>query len=176
MFQYVDEAGASVAIEAGDVNEYLREIAGAEFSTKDFRTWAGTLMATQALRRCVDCESQAELKRNIVQAVESVARILGNTKAVCRKCYIHPAVIEAYSSGALGRRLRPRRVGGSPLLRGLQPDEAALVALLNQRARAGINGKPGRKKNVSAKIKHLSKIFVARVSPLVRDGQRSAQN
>ena len=109
LFQYIDEAGATVAIEAGDVNEYLREIAGAEFSTKDFRTWAGTLMAAQALRGCADCESQAQIKRNIVQAVERVARILGNTKAVCRKCYIHPTVIEAYSSGALGRRLRPRR-------------------------------------------------------------------
>ena len=177
LFQYVDEAGATVAIEAGDVNEYLREIAGAEFSTKDFRTWAGTLMAAQALRGCADCESQGQIKRNIVQAVESVARILGNTKAVCRKCYIHPAVIEAYSSGALGRRLRPRRVVGSTALKGLAPDEAALVALLNQRVRApGANGKPARKKNASAKIKRLSKMFVARAfAPLAREHQWSAQ-
>ena len=104
LFQYVDETGATVAIEAGDVNEYLREIAGTEFSTKDFRTWAGTLVAAHALRACAACDSKTQIKRNIVQAVEKVARALGNTKAVCRKCYIHPAVIEAYSSGAL----RPR--------------------------------------------------------------------
>ena len=177
LFQYVDDAGASVAIEAGDVNEYLRDIAGAEFSTKDFRTWAGTLMAAQALRRCADCESQAQIKRNIVQAVESVARILGNTKAVCRKCYIHPAVIEAYSSGALGGRLRLRRLGGSTLLRGLARDEAALVTLLNQRVRAGVNGKPAREKNARAKINRVAKMFAARaVSLLARNDQRPAQN
>jgi DNA topoisomerase-1 len=165
LFQYVDEAGATIAIEAGDVNEYLRKIAGAEFSTKDFRTWAGTLMAAQALRGCADCESQAQSKRNIVEAVESVARVLGNTKAVCRKCYIHPAVIEAYSSGVLGGRFRPRPVGGSTALRGLTPDEAALVVLLNQPARASsANGKPARKKNPSAKIKRLSKLFIGAVA------------
>ena len=156
LFQYVDEAGATVAIEAGDVNEYLREIAGAEFSTKDFRTWAGTLMTAQALRGCADGDSQAQIKRNIVQAVESVARILGNTKAVCRKCYIHPAVIEAYSSGELDRHSRARRVGGATAPQGLAPDEAALIALLDQRAWASVaNGKPARKKNAAGKINRL---------------------
>ncbi len=177
LFQYVDDEGASVAIEAGDVNEYLREIAGAEFSTKDFRTWAGTLMAAQALRRCADCESQAQIKRNIVQAVESVARILGNTKAVCRKCYIHPAIIEAYSSGLLSRRLRPRRLDGSARPHRLKPDEAALVALLNQRTRVGGNGKPAPKKNLSVKLKRLSKMFVARaLSPSAHNDQRVARS
>ena len=130
-----------------------------------------------ALRGCADCESQAQIKRNIVQAVERVARILGNTKAVCPKCYIHPAVIEAYSSGVLSRPLRPRRVGGTTALRGLAPDEAALLALINQRVRpSGATGKSTRKTNASAKIKRLSKMFVAHAfGPLAREHQWSAQ-
>ena len=162
LFQYVDEAGATVAIEAGDVNEYLREIAGAEFSTKDFRTWAGTLVAAHALRTCADCDSKTQIKRNIVQAVEKVARVLGNTKAVCRKCYIHPAVIEAYSSGALGCDSRVRRVAARS---DLAPEEAALVALLEQQARASsAKANRSRKQNTSGKIKRLSKIFVGRAA------------
>jgi DNA topoisomerase-1 len=105
LFQYVDEEGTQVAIEAADVNAYLRDIAGSEFSTKDFRTWAGTVLAARALVRFTMPSSSAQTKRNIVKAIEGVAQALRNTKAVCRKCYIHPALINAYTDGSLLRFL-----------------------------------------------------------------------
>jgi DNA topoisomerase-1 len=101
LFQYLDESGENRRIESSDVNAYLKEISGDEFTSKDFRTWAGTLQAAEALRRMPPCASPAEAKRNIAIAVEQVARQLGNTKAVCRKCYIHPAVLDAYGAGVL---------------------------------------------------------------------------
>jgi DNA topoisomerase-1 len=101
LFCYVDESGEPRVIESADVNAYLREAAGDSFTSKDFRTWAGSLLAALALRRCGPFESAAQGKRNIVQAVEAVARQLGNTKAVCRKCYIHPAIFESYLEGRL---------------------------------------------------------------------------
>jgi len=100
LFQYLDESGENRRIESSDVNTYLKEIAGEEFTSKDFRTWAGTLHAAEALRRMPRCSSAGDAK-HIGAAVEEVAMQLGNTKAVCRKCYIHPAVIEAYTAGTL---------------------------------------------------------------------------
>jgi DNA topoisomerase-1 len=93
LFQYVDEAGETRAVDSGDVNEYLKALAGEDFTSKDFRTWAGTVLAAQALNECG--------KNQLKQAIEQVARQLGNTPAVCRKCYIHPAVIDAYMEGRL---------------------------------------------------------------------------
>lgn len=101
LFCYVDEAGEARVVESADVNAYLREAAGESFTSKDFRTWAGTLLAARALRALGPPASAAEAKRNVVQAVEAVARQLGNTKAVCRKCYIHPAVLAGYEDGTL---------------------------------------------------------------------------
>jgi DNA topoisomerase-1 len=102
LFQYLDESGETRAIDAADVNAYLKEIAGEEFTSKDFRTWAGTVLAAKALH---------ELGENALsRAIEQVARQLGNTRAVCRKCYIHPAVIEAYQSGALAEVMDGRSV------------------------------------------------------------------
>ncbi len=101
LFQYLDDSGATRRIESADVNAYLKEIAGEEFTSKDFRTWAGTLHAAEALRRTARPASEAQAKRGIATAVDEVARRLGNTRAVCRKCYIHPAVLSAYASGAL---------------------------------------------------------------------------
>ena len=83
------------------MNAYLREITGEDFTSKDFRTWAGTVLAAQLLRDFEAFDSDAQAKRNIVQAVEAVAKRLGNTKAVCRKCYIHPAVFDAYMDGSM---------------------------------------------------------------------------
>ena len=97
LFQYVDEAGETRAVDSADVNEYLREISGEEFTSKDFRTWAGTVLAAQALHEFGE--------NRLSQAIEHVARQLGNTKAVCRKCYIHPAVIDAYQEGRLARAM-----------------------------------------------------------------------
>ena len=99
LFQYVDELGARQTICSEDVNAYLREISGDDFTAKDFRTWAGTVLAAQALARLARFKSQTEAKRNVLRAIEGVASRLGNTKAVCRKAYIHPAIFAAYMDG-----------------------------------------------------------------------------
>jgi len=99
LFQYVDERGDHHVIDSSDVNAYLRSITGDDFTAKDFRTWAGTVLAAQALAACKPCHTKSETKRNVVRAIEQVAARLGNTKAVCRKCYIHPAILEAYAAG-----------------------------------------------------------------------------
>ena len=122
LFQYVDDDGETRGIESADVNAYLKEIAGEDFTSKDFRTWAGTVLAARALRACEPFESPAQAKRNVAEAIEAVARELRNTKAVCRKCYIHPAVVDAYLDGRLAEALRRRR------------EEAAIVSLLKPRA------------------------------------------
>jgi DNA topoisomerase-1 len=101
LFQYLDENGRRSTIDAGDVNEYLREISGAEFTAKDFRTWAGTVLATGHLLAVGAAGSEREVKANIVQAVNSVSEELRNTPTVCRKSYIHPLILEAYTSGSL---------------------------------------------------------------------------
>jgi DNA topoisomerase-1 len=106
LFQYVDEAGETRAVDSADVNEYLKTIAGEEFTSKDFRTWAGTVLAAQALHAL---EPPAG-KQKLAQAIEAVARQLGNTKAVCRKCYIHPAVIDSYLDGSLAQSMTGRRL------------------------------------------------------------------
>jgi DNA topoisomerase-1 len=118
LFQYVDEDGGTRAIESTDVNAYLKSVAGEEFTSKDFRTWAGTLLCARALRGLPPPQSAAVGKREVAQAIEAVARELRNTRAVCRKCYVHPAVIESYLEG----RLFPARRGRS--------EQAALISLL----------------------------------------------
>jgi len=99
LFQYIDEDGGRQVIDSADVNEYLKQITGQPFTAKDFRTWAGTVLAVGELAACERCQSAAHGKRMINRAVEAVARRLGNTRAVCRKSYIHPAVFEAYLAG-----------------------------------------------------------------------------
>jgi DNA topoisomerase I len=100
LFQYVDDDGVRQVVDSGDVNAYLRAVSGEDFTAKDFRTWAGTVLAAQALAELDTFASTAQAKRNVIRAVESVAKRLGNTKAVCRKCYIHPAILDAYMDGA----------------------------------------------------------------------------
>ncbi|MFL5296494.1 MAG: DNA topoisomerase IB [Phenylobacterium sp.] len=101
LFQYYDDDGQHRAVESADVNAYLRDAMGEDFSAKDFRTWAGTVAAARALALCPECASAAEAKRHINTCVKAVAGVLGNTAAVCRKAYIHPAVLEAFEKGAL---------------------------------------------------------------------------
>jgi DNA topoisomerase-1 len=101
LFQYLDEDGQRHAVESADVNDYLRDAMGEDFSAKDFRTWAGTLAAVRALATLPPSEHDGEAKRNVVACVKAVAGVLGNTPAVCRAAYIHPAVLEAYEAGAL---------------------------------------------------------------------------
>lgn len=128
LFEYVDENGESRDVKSGDVNDYLRQIAGREFSAKDFRTWAGTVAAAYELGRCEPCTSQATAKRVISQAVGCVAERLGNTKAVCRKAYIHPAVIAAFLGQTLEGVLHPKHKPHNKLR--LPAHEAAVLRLL----------------------------------------------
>lgn len=132
LFQYLDEAGERRAIDAADVNAYLKSIAGDEFTAKDFRTWAGTVLAARALREFAAVDSKAKAKRNVLQAIEAVAKRLGNTKAICRKCYVHPDIVNAYFDGTLAASLN--RKAGRELqsrLRDLSPEEAAVLTLLH---------------------------------------------
>lgn len=134
LFQYLDDAGEQRDVTSGDVNQYLREIAGQEFTAKDFRTWAGTMLAAMALREFEAFDSEAQGKQNVLKAIESVAQKLGNTKAVCRKCYIHPAVIDSYLDGTLAQTLKQRAEQKMrQSLSSLSPEEAAIMALLRQR-------------------------------------------
>ena len=134
LFQYVDESGERRNVTSDDVNEYLRTISGADFTAKDFRTWAGTVLAARALQEIEAVDSEAQAKRNVVRAIEKVASQLGNTRAVCRKCYVHPAVVDAYLDGTMADTLRQRaETTLASNLRSLRPEEAAVLSLLQQR-------------------------------------------
>jgi len=134
LFQYVDDDGKRQAVASDDVNDYLREVSGHEFTAKDFRTWAGTVIAAMALQEFQEFDTEAEAKKNVVRAIEAVAEKLGNTPAVSRASYVHPTVIDAYLEGDLLRQTREdadraltERIGQ------LRPEEAAVLALLRQR-------------------------------------------
>jgi DNA topoisomerase-1 len=135
LFQYVDDDGNRQTIGSDDVNAYLREVAGDEFTAKDFRTWAGSVLALRALRGRA-FTSMVEARRNLTGAVETVATRLGNTPAICRKCYVHPAVVDAYVDRVLPRSVN--RIGRSRASAArLQGDEQALLAILQRRPRRG---------------------------------------
>jgi DNA topoisomerase-1 len=142
LFQYLDDDGARQDVTSQDVNDYVREIAGEEFTAKDFRTWAGTVLAAMALREFEKFDSHAQRKRNIVRAIENVAERLGNTPSVCRKCYVHPTILELYQSGAMLGTLKQRAeaelAGGIGKLR---PEESAVLAMLQQRLTDEVTGK-----------------------------------
>ncbi len=133
LFQYIDEDGERQTIDSGDVNEYLREITGEDFTAKDFRTWAGTVLAAQALQEFGEFDSEAHAKRNVVAAIEAVASRLGNTRAISRKSYVHPAIIEEYMDGSMLQTLKERAEEELEDLKDLPPEEAAVLVLLRQR-------------------------------------------
>ncbi len=109
LFQYVDAEGEHHAVDSADVNDYLREMTDQDFTAKDFRTWAGTVLACTMLQEFEAFESQTQAKRNVVQAIkEVVARASGQYPAVCRKCYVHPAVLDSYFSGAMIKTVKQR--------------------------------------------------------------------
>jgi DNA topoisomerase-1 len=130
LFQYVDDEGTRQVIDSSDVNAYLRDICGDDFTAKDFRTWSGTVLAARALAAAAGFASQREAKRKVVKAIESVAGTLGNTKTVCRKSYIHPAIIDAYMDGTT-IRVKARAVPAT----GLTAEERSVVALVSARLR-----------------------------------------
>jgi DNA topoisomerase-1 len=134
LFQYIAEDGVTRSIGSADVNEYLQSITGEDYTAKDFRTWAGTVLAALALQELSRFESPTQAKRNLLQAVEHVAERLGNTPTICRKCYIHPAVIDSYLEGSMRTTLKRRAENAlSEDLRALRPQEAAVLGLLQQR-------------------------------------------
>ena len=133
LFQYVDENGDRQTVGSGEVNAYLKEISDHEFTSKDFRTWAGTVLAAQLLREFEKFDSDAQAKKNIVRAVEAVAKRLGNTKAVCRKCYIHPAVFDAYLDGSMLKTVADRARRAARSADALDPGEGAVLSLLQRR-------------------------------------------
>src|SRR5580704_13090799 len=135
LFQYVDEDGQRQVIDSADVNAYLRKICGEDFTAKDFRTWAGTVLAAKALAGIAAASSTAAAKRNVVRAVETVAKRLGNTRSVCRKCYIHPAILDADMDGATIDTLKARAARLAKRRPVLSPEESAVVAIIECRLR-----------------------------------------
>src|SRR3954467_67879 len=133
LFQYLDEDGERHTIGSADVNAYLKEITGEDYTSKDFRTWAGTVLAAQTLHAFEKCSSDSEAKRNVVSAIETVAKRLGNTKAVCRKCYIHPAILEAYMDGSMVKTLADRVRRESRKTSDLSRAETAVLGFLQRR-------------------------------------------
>ena len=101
IFKYYDESGDRKFVDSGDVNDYLQQISDRDFTAKDFRTWAGTLLAAIELEELGEFDSEKQAKKNITQAIKNVARRLGNRPATCRKYYIHPAIVESYQNGFL---------------------------------------------------------------------------
>ncbi|MFC5511893.1 DNA topoisomerase IB [Massilia jejuensis] len=134
LFQYVGEDGETHSIDSSDVNDYLRAITGEDYTAKDFRTWSGTVLAALALQEFEKFDSETQAKKNVVRAIEAVAQKLGNTPSVCRKCYVHPAVLDAYMEGAVIEAMRERTEQELiEDLHALQPEEAAVLAMLQQR-------------------------------------------
>ncbi|MDB5350839.1 MAG: topoisomerase [Planctomycetota bacterium] len=136
LFQYLDDEGIVRDVGSDDVNAYLRELSGHDFTAKDFRTWAGTILAALALQEFEAFDSQAQAKKNIVRAIEAVAGRLGNTPTVCRKCYVHPEVLGAYLDGTMVQILEHRASTAMRQLRDLKPEEAAVLALIQRRLTA----------------------------------------
>lgn len=132
LFQYLDEDGARHSVTSGDVNAYLREISDTDITAKDFRTWTGTVLAALALAEYDKADSQAAARRNVREAIEQVAARLGNTPTICRKCYVHPQVIDSYLSDDLVLELRDE-IGTELDAPDLYPEERKVLDFLQQR-------------------------------------------
>jgi DNA topoisomerase-1 len=130
LFQYVNDDGDLQPVDSGDINGYLKDVTGEDFTAKDFRTWSGTVLAVTALREFVAAETKTQAEKNVVLAIEAVARLLGNTRTVCRKSYVHPGIVDCYVDRSmekvLGRLSKAARKNRS----GLRAEEVAVVALL----------------------------------------------
>jgi DNA topoisomerase I len=130
LFQYLDEDGNKHPVTSGDVNDYLREITGEDFTAKDFRTWSGTLLAIMAFRECEPCETFNQAKKQVTATIKQVAEALGNTPAISRKYYVHPLVIEAYQDGTLTdalQHLKPPKHKNA-----LHPEEHLVIEVLTK--------------------------------------------
>jgi DNA topoisomerase-1 len=134
LFQYIDDDGEQLSITSADVNAYLKEITGRDITAKDFRTWAGTVLAALALAEFEAFDNQAKAKKNIREAIEKVASRLGNTPSICRKCYVHPEVFACYLDGGLLLDVKEQiETQLREDLANLKPEEAAVLTLLQER-------------------------------------------
>ena len=134
VFKYLNDRDEPRKVTSEDVNEYLREITGEDFTAKDFRTWAGTVLAAMALNAQEAFENKSQARKNIKDAISAVAKILGNTPAICRKCYVHPAVLETYLDGATIEGLKQKTEETLERKRGdLKSQEAAVMKFLQAR-------------------------------------------
>jgi DNA topoisomerase-1 len=137
LFQYEDEDGVRQTVDSADVNGYLRELTGQDFTAKDFRTWSGTLLAVAALTRLGPAPSAREGKSLVLKAIDEVAGKLNNTRAVCRKYYVHPVVFETYLAGTLAASLRNGNAkAATSAAAGLTAEEQAVVRLLRRQLKA----------------------------------------
>jgi DNA topoisomerase-1 len=142
LFQYIGEDGTRQMVSSSDVNAYLREVTGRDITAKDFRTWAGTVLAAIALSEFERFDSQAAAKRNLRAAIERVAKRLGNTATICRKCYVHPEIVNAYlDNGALELMQTEVEQELTGELKGLRPQEAAVLAFLQRRLEREAKGR-----------------------------------
>jgi DNA topoisomerase-1 len=137
LFQYLDDSDERQTIDSADVNAYLRDLGGDYFTTKDFRTWAGTVQCALALQQSEPADSATQAKKNVGEALKAVAQLLGNTPNICRKCYVHPIIVDAYLEGTLTDWLPRRDSNGSgdpsaPTVE-LSAHERAVVSVLERR-------------------------------------------
>jgi DNA topoisomerase-1 len=152
LFQYQDEDGEAREVTSADVNAYLKEITGRDITAKDFRTWAGTVLAALALQEFEAMDTKAAQKKNIKAAIEHVSSRLGNTPTICRKCYIHPEVLNAYIEGDLLLQVKERAEEElREEIAQLKPEEAAVLAMLEGRLKRTLEG------SLKASLKSLKK-------------------
>jgi DNA topoisomerase-1 len=130
LFQYIDEGGKRQRVGSGDINAYVRAATGEEFTSKDFRTWWASVLAVTALRDMQPCRTKTQSEKNVVLAIEAVAGLLGNTRSVCRKSYVHPGIVDCYVEGSLVKILERRSKTAAKLTAGLRADEVALLSVL----------------------------------------------
>jgi DNA topoisomerase I len=135
LFQYLDETGAPQGVDSGDINRYLQQITHHAFTAKDFRTWWGTVLAVAALRQFRTAHTKTQAEKNVLVALDAVSGVLGNTRAVCRKSYVHPGVVECYANGSMVNVFGRSSRAASNKVAGLSADEVALVTLLKYLAR-----------------------------------------
>lgn len=158
LFQYLDENGEQQSITSSDVNAYLKEITGRDITAKDFRTWAGTVLAAMALSEFERFDSEAVAKKNIRTAIEQVSARLGNTPTICRKCYVHPQVFDCYLEGSLLLEIKEEvETELREDLPSLRPEEAAVLTLLQERLSREVEQqakkKPAKKRRSPARRK-----------------------
>jgi len=127
LFQYYDNNKERKFIDSGMVNEYIKQISGGDFTTKDFRTWTGTVNAISVLKELGSCDTESETKKRIVEALDEVARRLGNTRTVCKKYYVHPRILELYTSKELEKYFRNNSGNGK-----LSEEEEILMSIIRE--------------------------------------------